>query len=166
MDISPEADKQEEENQTVEPAVLTEAAQPAENSGGSKKPLKRLPGKQAKQRLASRPSRRDQLTLQQVTERFAACGRCSYFWTGYRILFGEDALETAVAQSQSGWLNLQWNWQMPELIHKSYAARLDITHFHYEGSCKECRRTFVYQAAESEDETDSFRIEISPRTAK
>lgn len=168
MDTSPESDKQQpEEVQTAAPVPVVEVAQSAKKSGGgSKKPLKRLHGKQKKQRQASRASRKTQLTLQQVTDRFAACGRCSYFWAGYRIIFGEEALATAVAQSQSGWLELEWNLQMPELVHKSYGVRLDISHIHYEGSCQECRRTFAYQAAENEEEADEFRIEISPRMAK
>ena len=167
MDTSAESDKQLEDEQLAAPAPVVEVTQAAENdSDTSKKPLKRLHGKQQKQRRDLRASRKNQLTLQQVTDRFAACGRCSYFWVGYRIIFGEAALATAVAQSQSGWLDLEWNLQMPELIHKSYGIRLDISHFHYEGCCKECRRTFVYQAAKNEDETDTFRIEISPRMAK
>lgn len=168
MDTSAESDKQQpEEDQVAAPGPVVEAAQSAKKSSAdAKKPLKRLHGKQKNQRRDSRGSRQNQLTLQQVTERFAACGRCSYFWAGYRVIFGEDALATAVAQNESGWLYLEWNLQMPELVHKSYGVRLDITHFHYEGCCKECRRTFVYQAAEAEDETDEFCIEISPRMAK
>ncbi|MAT96149.1 MAG: hypothetical protein CL608_03315 [Anaerolineaceae bacterium] len=168
MDTSAESDTQQpEEDQAAAPAPVVEVAQSAKKSSGdAKKPLKRLHGKRKKQRRSSRASRQNQLTLQQVTDRFAACGRCSYFWAGYRVIFGEDALATAVAQSEAGWLELEWNLEMPELVHKSYGVRLDILHFHYEGCCQECRRTFVYQAAEDEEETDEFRIEISPRMAK
>ncbi len=168
MDTSAESDKQQPiEAQSAAPAPVAEGVQAAKKSGGgSKKPLKRLHGKQTKKRRASRAARQTQLTLPQVTERFAACGRCSYFWAGYRVIFGQEALATAVAQSESGWLELEWNMQMPELVHKSYGVRLDISHLHYEGSCQECRRTFAYEAAENEDETDEFRIEISPRMAK
>jgi len=170
MDTSAESDKQAEEETTTTnsaPAPVAEAAQTTESGDGdSKKPLKRLHGKQKKQRRASRASRKKQLTLQQVTDRFAACGRCSYFWAGYRVIFGEEALATAVAQSDSGWLNLEWNLEMPELVHKSYGVRLDITYFHYEGCCKECRRPFVYQASNSEEEQDSFAIGITPRVSQ
>lgn len=162
MDMSTETNSQAEEEKPVAPDPVAEAAQPAEDSGDSQK---QLHGKE-KQRRASRVSRQNQRTLQQVTDRFAACGRCSYFWAGYRIILGEEALATACAQSESGWLNLMWNLQTSELVHKSYGVRLDISHFHYEGCCKECRRAFVYQAAEKEDEAGAFRIEISPRTAK
>ena len=125
------------------------------------------PQKPKKQRRqSSRTPRKNQPTLRQVTARFAGCGRCSYFWAGYRVLHGIAELETAVAQSKSGWLELVWNLQMRELIHKSYGVRLDVAHFHYEGCCKECRRHFIYEEADAEDEADAFRIEISPRMSK
>ncbi len=123
----------------------------------------RIPKKQ--QRQVNRLPRKNQPMLRSVTARFAACGRCSYFWAGYRVIFGMEELETAVANSKSGWLELIWNEQMPELLHKSYGSRFDISHVHYEGCCQECRRHFVYQTAEKEDEADAFRIEISPRIA-
>lgn len=124
----------------------------------------RVPKTQRRQ--SNRSSRKNQPALRSVTARFAACGRCSYFWAGYRVLFGLEELETAVSNSKSGWMELIWNEQMPELVHKSYGVRLDITHFHYEGCCKECRRHFIYQAAEDEADADAFRIEISPRMSK
>jgi hypothetical protein len=170
MDTSAESDMQqpeEEQNTVPTSATIVEVEQSEENKPAlPKKRLKRLHSKRKKPRGAARASHKKQLTLQQVTDRFAACGRCSYFWAGYRVVFGADALATAVEQSESGWLDLEWDLQMPELVHKSYGVRLDISHFYYEGCCKECRRIFVYQAAENEDESDGFSIEISPRTAK
>jgi hypothetical protein len=124
----------------------------------------RIPKKQ--QRQLNRQPRKNQPLLRSVTARFAACGRCSYFWAGYRVIFGMEELETAVANSKSGWLELIWNEQMPELLHKSFGSRFDISHLHYEGCCQECRRHFVYQTAEKEDEAAAFRIEISPRMAQ
>lgn len=120
--------------------------------------------KQRRQPL--RTPRKNQPTLQQVTDRFAACGRCSYFWAGYRVLFGLEELETAVAHSKSGWLELMWDEQMPELVVKSYGARIDMGSYHYESCCQECRRHFIYQASDNEDEADAFRIEITPYMAK
>ncbi|MBK8901152.1 MAG: hypothetical protein IPM53_08215 [Anaerolineaceae bacterium] len=120
--------------------------------------------KQRRQPLRS--PRKNQPTLQQVTDRFAACGRCSYFWAGYRVLFGLEELETAVAHSKSGWLELIWDEQMPELVVKSYGVRLDTGHYHFEGCCEECRRHFIYQASDNEDEADAFRMEITPYLAK
>lgn len=120
--------------------------------------------KQRRQPL--RTPRKNQPTLQQVTDRFAACGRCSYFWAGYRVLFGLAEQETAVAHSKSGWLELNWDERMPELVVKSYGVRLDTGHYHYEGCCQECRRHFIYQASDKEDEADAFRIEVTPYMAK
>lgn len=113
-----------------------------------------------------RMPRKNQPTLPQVTDRFAACGRCSYFWAGYRVLFGLEEQETAVAHSKSGWLELNWDEQMPELVVKSYGVRLDTGHYHYEGCCQECRRHFIYQASDNEDVADAFRIEVTPYMAK
>lgn len=147
-----------------EPEVETAVPAPvAQKDKASRKPPSSAKGRK------ERPSRRGgktQPTLRQVTDRFAACGRCSYFWAGYRVLFGEEGLETAVNQSESGWLDLNWNLQMPDLVHKTYGVRLDVAHFHYEGCCDECRRHFVFEAAKNEDLEDRFHIEISPRMAK
>lgn len=120
--------------------------------------------KQRRQPL--RTPRKNQPTLQQVTERFAACGRCSYFWAGYRVLFGLEELETAVAHSKSGWLELVWDDRMIDLVVKSYGVPLDNGFYHYEGCCEECRRHFIYEASDKEDEADAFRIEITPYMAK
>ena len=141
----------------VEPEVATEIDE--ETPGPAPKPKKQ-------RRQLTREPRKNQPTLQQVTARFAGCGRCSYFWAGYRVIHGMAELETAVAHSKSGWLELVWDLQMPELVHKTYGVRLDISHFHYEGCCRECRRHFIYEAAENEDEAHGFRIEITPRTSK
>ncbi|MCA9956628.1 MAG: hypothetical protein KC434_17990 [Anaerolineales bacterium] len=120
--------------------------------------------KQRRQPL--RTPRKNQPTVQQVTERFAACGRCSYFWAGYRVLFGLEELETAVAHSKSGWLELLWDEQMTELVVKSYGVPLDNGYYHYDGCCEECRRHFIYEASDNEEEADAFRIEITPYMAK
>jgi len=168
MDTSAESDKEQpEEEQSAAPAPVVEVTEAVEEvKKAPKKPLKRVHGNRKKQSRAPRVAHKNRPSLQQVTDRFAGCGRCSYFWAGYRILFGEEALATAVAESESGWLDLEWNLEMPELVHKTYGVRLDISHFHYESCCKECRRVFIYQAAEVEDESDAFCIEISPRTTK
>ena len=114
-----------------------------------------------------RKAGKDGLSLRQVGERFAACGRCSYFWAGYRVIFGEEAQKTAVAEDQiAGWLYLNWNFQVPELVLKSYGVRMDIEHIHYEGTCEECRRHFIYQAPEAEDEEALFCVELSPGGGK
>lgn len=166
METSAEPDKQTEEEQGVAGAPAAEAAQPIKNEADAAPEKPKSSPDKSKGRRASKASHKNQPTPQQVMDRFAACGRCSYFWAGYRVVFGETAVKTAVAQSQSGWLNLEWSQQMPELVYKSYGARLDIAHYHYEGSCKECRRRYGYHTAESDEEAATFRIEISPGNAR
>lgn len=151
-------------NETIS-SLATETDDPLMAAPSDAVPIPKKPSTRKRRGQPAVASHKSQPTLRQVTTRFAACGRCSYFWAGYKVIQGEAALATAVAQSQSGWLNLEWNSQMPELVYKSYGVRFDITHFHYEGCCKECRRPFIYQAADSEEEADSFQIAITPRVS-
>jgi hypothetical protein len=146
--------------EAVEPEAELAVAATAINEKPPTKPSSRRV--RTPQKAGGRRSGKNQPTVRLVTDHFAACARCSYFWAGYRVLFGEDAQATAVAQSESGWLDLEWNLEMPDLLHKSYGIRLDVAHYHYEGCCKECRRRFIYQAAGNEDEANSCAIEISP----
>ena len=148
----------------AEISVAVEEKEEGATSEEEKEAVPPTPKKQRQQ--AQGEPRKNQPTLRQVTARFAGCGRCSYFWAGYRVVHGMAELETAVAQSKSGWLDLTWDGQMSDLIYKTYGVRLDIAHFHYEGCCKECRRHFIYEEAEGSDEAPGFRIEITPRTAK
>jgi hypothetical protein len=149
---------------TSEAVVKSDEAPPASVAETKAEEKESPPKSKMSRRAAKRPSGK-QPTLKQVTARFAGCGRCSYFWVGYRVIHGVAELETAVAYSQSGWLDLEWDVRMPELIYKTYGVRMDISHFHYEGVCKECRRHFVYKTAVNEDGVDDFRIEISPQTS-
>ena len=166
MNMSAESDEKSVEVDTPESAQEAQAEettvveeQAAESEAPKPRPRKRA-------RRASSGPRKNQPTVEQVTARFAACGRCSYFWAGYRVLEGMEGLETAVADSRAGWLDLDWNVQMSDLLHKSYGVRLDIEHLRYEGCCQECRRHFIYEATEDETEADEFRIEITPHRAK
>jgi hypothetical protein len=186
MDMSAESDEQPEEIAAAEPELAVaqpEAEKVADEDApeagvaddvatshaesDAKIAAVEAPPKRKKRRRSSaaKPSK-GQPTLRQVTARFAGCVRCSYFWAGYRVIHGVAELETAVAHSKSGWLELEWDQKMPELVYKTYGVRMDISHFHYEGCCKECRRHFIYKAAENEEDADSFCIEISPRIAK
>ena len=82
--------------------------------------------------------------IAEVIECFAACGRCSYFWAGYRVMAGEEGAETAAKGEDPDWLILEWSHPMRDLFTKSYGLRFDIDFFHHEGTCLECRRQFVY----------------------
>ncbi|MBE2223260.1 MAG: hypothetical protein IAF02_17100 [Anaerolineae bacterium] len=103
------------------------------------------------------------MTTANVISYFAPCGRCGYFLTGYRALNGLDDLETAVSESKGGWLSLTWSLEMYDLVLKSYGNRIEANDLHYDGSCSECRRTFIYKTAPSENKPATFRIEIKPR---
>lgn len=113
----------------------------------------------------SRPSgrRRSNLKIDELVSYFAPCGRCGYFLAGYRAAQGMADLETAVAQAKSGWIVLQWNTAVRELVLKSYGSRIEENDFHYEGCCSECRRHFIFRASRSPKHPDTFRIELKPR---
>jgi hypothetical protein len=100
--------------------------------------------------------------LEQITEYFSPCGRCGYFWVGYRVLAGE-ALATAVQQPDDTWLLLRWQNGMRNLLHHSYGCRTDILHDYFAGCCKECRRDFVFSQEEDDAESvPEFRIKLLP----
>ena len=101
-------------------------------------------------------------TVDEVVAKFSACGRCCYFLAGYRVVCGVEDLEAAVENSKSGWLELTWNQAMRELVHKSFASRVDVDFFRYEGCCPECRRHFICESGEGE-QPGTFRIVIVPR---
>ena len=107
------------------------------------------------------------LSLSQETEavvaRFAACGRCSFFLAGYRVIHGDEMLEETVRRVKSGWLTLAWNHAMRELVTKSYGVRLNVDYAHYEGRCTECGRHFIYQDAETARRQAQLRMELRSR---
>lgn len=114
-----------------------------------------------KRKRAAKPVRRKKRpTVDQVIARFAACARCSFFLTGYRAQQEAEALAAAVANAKTGWLALNWGPQMRELVHKSYGVRMDIAYAHYEASCRECRRRFVFHAADEDGLEHTFLIEL------
>lgn len=105
-------------------------------------------------------------TSNQVVTWFSACGRCSFFLTGYQIENGSYELEAATSNGNSGWLNLTWNPSMCKLVCKSYGSRLDIDCYHFDGSCPECHREFVYDASDENGQLGRFRIELKPRSGR
>ena len=103
---------------------------------------------------------KDDLSVAEVRLRYSDCGRCSFFLAGYKVLFGDEDLETAVAHRDGGWLLLTYTPKMRELINKSYGTRLDVDNYYYDGLCPECRRTFIFRAAHDDLPVDVFQIEI------
>lgn len=100
--------------------------------------------------------RRKKLSSEAVklVQNFAACGRCSFFLTGYRVLQGEEGLETAVSQQKGDDIPLVWTYAMRDLVARSYGTRFDGTYLHLNGSCPECRRPFTYEQNLPDDTHD------------
>ncbi|MCP5095673.1 MAG: hypothetical protein GY943_08990 [Chloroflexi bacterium] len=93
---------------------------------------------------------------------FAACGRCSYFLTGYRVVHGMVGMETAVSTHKGKWLKLAWNHEMRELMSKSYGVLLNVEFYHYDSCCSECSRRFILKTIETkENQFKELLIEIS-----
>ena len=92
--------------------------------------------------------------LAEVIENFAGCGRCSYFWAGYRVIVGEAGAETAAKGDDPNWLILVWSHRMRDLTFKSYGLRFDVEYFHHAGCCPECQRQFVYDEDEPEEPSE------------
>lgn len=91
--------------------------------------------------------------------RFAGCGRCAYFLLSYQSTVGQEVLETAVAESDDEWLQLNWIATLPTLVEKSYGTSLDQGDFYVEGSCPNCQRVFVY-TTETDEELADFQISL------
>ncbi|MCA9964652.1 MAG: hypothetical protein KC423_10430 [Anaerolineales bacterium] len=97
-------------------------------------------------------------TGNQVTEQFAACGRCSYFWAGYKLIDQAFMPETAVDPEKPGWLTLTSNHAVRDLVYKSFGNRLDLEFYHYEGCCPGCQRPFIFHGGNGDE--PSFRIRL------
>lgn len=139
--------------------VAPEALEP-EKAENDTKPAE--PVVEKKRTDKRKPKRRVSAAMRQITAWFAACGRCSFFLTGYQLICDDDVFDTAVSDRSKKWLTLPWSHEAARLVHKTYGSRVDINCYHYEGQCKECHRRFTYQAAIEEDKTDTFRIELKP----
>jgi hypothetical protein len=120
------------------------------------------PVSREKQREKQRRKNQSTREMDQIVAWFAACGRCSFFLTGYRLIFDEDVMATAVSGRGKKWLKVPWSHDAARLVHKTYGSRVDINCYHYEGQCKECRRRFTYQADKKGDAAGTFRIELKP----
>ena len=92
-----------------------------------------------------------------IVARFAACGRCSFFLSEYRLSYKPEAYATAVANIEEGWLTLDWDDRLRRMVHGAYGSRVDIESYYFEACCPECRRPFVFRA-ETEDDAAVFRI--------
>ncbi len=141
------------------------AAQPNEEKPAAKNKdtgKQKRPSSSKKHRKLRRKGKRATTNYDKMVAHFAACGRCSYFLAGYRVLHGVENLETAVSQSPAEKLNLSWNFDMRDLLTKSYGVTFYIDHLYFEAVCPECGRQYNYTAGD-EGKEDTFHVEMSRR---
>jgi hypothetical protein len=92
--------------------------------------------------------------------RFISCGRCSYLMAAYRLLYSAEMAETVVQVHDRTWLKLCCGPQARTLISNAFGSRIDIDAYYFEGLCPECKRPFIYHAAENGEETPSLQISL------
>lgn len=104
--------------------------------------------------------RRKEKTPDDIAKAFVACPRCGFFLAGYRLL--HDDYDEAVGKSNGKILDLTWDNATRTLVQKSFGCQIHQDAYHYEGTCQDCRRTFVYKAPATRRINESFQIDISP----
>jgi hypothetical protein len=95
-----------------------------------------------------------------IRQAFVACPRCSFFIIGYDLL--NKDLEQALANTNGKWLDLTWNLETRNLLHKSYGVNIRQDDSHYQGICGDCRRIFIIDEASEETGEATFKIKINP----
>ncbi|MCA9985177.1 MAG: hypothetical protein KDE59_12810 [Anaerolineales bacterium] len=100
--------------------------------------------------------------IRRVQEAFAACVRCGYFLSDYRMLFGEEHFAEVVGRSRGDWLDLNWSEELRIIVEKSFGVRMDSDLDYYQGCCDMCRRSFVYSAGDDIDAT--MRVQVRMET--
>lgn len=83
-----------------------------------------------------------------VINSFAACARCSYFFTGYRVLHEEEQIRQQIAQSGDIWLSLTGSYPVLNLIHTSFGREITADLVKYQLCCPDCLRLYSYEAQE------------------
>ena len=144
--LAPEqkSDSPAKEKSAAPPAPAAEKTQPA-----AKK-------RQKSQKL--RPKGKRKKNLPPLLKQFAACGRCSFFWAGYKLI--DENFDERLAEPVNGWLTLVWNHAVRELVYKSFGNRVDLDFYHYEGCCAACQRPFIFQNALNEKTPARLRIRL------
>ena len=158
------------QSETVEPSetddVQSEAADSSDSGGdveGQQSPELKTRSKKKKKHAKDHLSEKEiERRMGLLVSDFSACGRCSYFLTGYRVVHGKDGVETAVSTQKGKWLKLEWNHAMRDLISKSYGVLLNVDFYHYDSCCSECSRRFTLKTIEKKKhQFKELRIEIS-----
>ena len=102
--------------------------------------------KESKPTAGSPSGPRDRKSAARVADYFVACPRCSYFLAGYRLI--EQDFDDAAVNAIDDWLNLSWSMKVRDLVQKSYGYDFDEGLQVLQGVCPECRRAFIFEAAE------------------
>jgi hypothetical protein len=95
-----------------------------------------------------------------VLRQFVACGCCSTFITGYRLLHGVEALEQAISAQQEGEMHLSWDKATRQLITQAYDVRLEPDLMLFEMSCPECQRRFSYREGLDGNPAPTFSVDL------
>lgn len=104
--------------------------------------------------------RREEQTPDEIAQTFVSCPRCGFFLAGYRLI--HDDYAGAVGKSNGKTLDLTWDNATRILVQKSFGCQIPQDAYHFEGSCKDCRRTFVYKAPATRRIKETFQIDIIP----
>ena len=133
-----------EESATEEPADEELAADEptTEAATAEEQPVPAADVRPEPRRLA----RGEREMVDRTRQRFAACGRCGYLIADLYILLGEETLETAALGARDGWLRLEGDEQLRQLLIDAFGVRLDMGYDMMDGACPECRRRFVFAA--------------------
>lgn len=100
------------------------------------------------------------MTYATVLRQFVACGRCSSWLAGYRLLYGATAVEEAITHQQDGWLILQWDKQTRDLLHRIYDVQVEADTIYFDLSCEECQRRFRYQEQGDGVPAETFLVDL------
>jgi hypothetical protein len=137
------------------PQQSAETAPQAQAGGsGQQNPRPRRRSRRKKKKSRGQQAARPRVAseIDPVIAAFVACGRCSFFLSGYRAQRSAEAFVEDVRQMEDDWLTLAWHDDMVELIEKSYGIEMKDGLYYLEHCCRECQRTIVYDHS-AEDET-------------
>lgn len=122
-------------------------------------PVAPKPIKVQKPHKQQRPQPKSTVTSRDIKRWFATCGRCGFFLSAYQMIESAIDLETAVSYTKGRWLTLDWDYEIRNLVNKSYGCNPDTGIYHLDGICPECRRRFIYHAGRHKS---TFRIALHP----
>lgn len=109
----------------------------------------------ARKKRPARPPRE----WKQVLQAFTACGRCSFFLAGYKVLHGQEALSAAALALDGDTIILVDDPETRRLLYKSYGWRVEAPELAFRAVCPECRRAF----AAGDEQTTSLEIAVRPK---